>query len=205
MSAWNLALLAGWAVLLVNLGLTLRVVRRLRAEQELQEQVAALQHAPDVKVGGRAPRFRARTLDGNAVGLDDFADRAVTFLSVSPDCPTCRRELRGLMHLAKVAREKAGVEFVLVSDYGIAATNAWLQTMRQDDRVEVNAPVLAAPQATSDFLAAYNPRVITPFHVFVREDGTVGSRGPVGAGDWLKLRATWEETGMAAAVRRRAG
>jgi thiol-disulfide isomerase/thioredoxin len=205
MSAWNLALLAGWAVLLVNLAMTLRVVRKLRAEQELQERAAELQHAPDVEVGVPAPRFRARTLDGNAVGLEDFAGRPVTFLVVSPDCPICRRELRGLIHLAKLAREKAGVQFVLVSDYGITATNAWLQTLREEQRVEVDVPVLVAPPAVSDFLPAYDPRVLTPFHVFVREDGVVGSRGPVGAGDWLKLRATWEDAGMVAALRRSAG
>lgn len=89
--------------------------------------------------------------------------------------------------------------------YGITATTAWLQKMRQEQRVEVDVPVLVAPQPTSDFLPAYNPRVVTPFHVFVGEDGVVASRGPVGAGDWLRLRATWEDTGLGAALRRRAG
>jgi peroxiredoxin len=205
MSAWNAALLGAWIVLLVNLGLTLRINRKLRAEQELHERTAELQHVPDVEVGAPAPRFRARTLDGTGVGLEDFAGRAVVFLVVSPDCPTCRRELRGLVHLAKVARAKDGSQFVLVSDYGITTTRTWLQKLRDEQRVEVDVPVLVAPQTASDFLPAYDPRVVTPFHVFVDEDGIVASRGPVGAGDWLRLRARWDDSGTAAALRRRTG
>jgi AhpC/TSA family len=205
MTAWNAALLVAWVVLLVNLGLTLRVVRKLRTEQEAFRQAIELQQAPDLEVGRPAPAFHARRLDGTAVRREDFAGRAVAFLVVSPDCPTCRRELRGLLHLAKVARAQAGVEFVLVSDYGITSTQAWLQELDSEEQIRVDVPVLVAPTSVSDFLPAYNPRVMTPFHVFVREDGTVASRGPVGAGDWLKLRASWNDPGVAAAARRRAG
>lgn len=205
MSAWNVALLGAWAVLLINFGLTLRVVRKLRAEQAILEEAAERQDAPDLVVGTPAPDFRARTLDGAAVRSEDFAGRATAFLVVSPDCPRCRREIRGLLHLAKLARAKAGVEFVLVSDYGITATRAWLQELKQQEGVHVDLPVLVAPSAVSDFLAAYNPRVVTPFHVLVDEHGKVASRGPVGAGEWHKLRTAWADPQVTAALRRRAG
>lgn len=204
MSAWNVALLGAWVVLLIDLGLSLRVVRKLRAEQSIFEEAAKLQHAPDLVVGTSAPDFHARTLDGAAVRLGDFVAHPTAFLVVSPDCPRCRGELRGLLHLAKLARAKSGVEFVLVSDYGVTATRAWLQELEQHEHVHVDVPVLVAPSAVSDFLAAYNPRVLTPFHVLVDEHGNVASRGPIGAGDWVKLRAAWSDPEIAAAARRRA-
>lgn len=202
MSIWEAALLAAWVMLLVNLGLTLRVVRWLRAGQDVREQIAERQRAPDLALEAPAPGFRARTLAGAAVGLDDYRGRPVTFVFVSPECPACRREMRALVRLASVAREKAGVDLVLVSDFDGAATVAWLRSMSEDDRVRVDLPVLVAPPAVSDFVLAYNPRGVTPFHCFVTADGTVGSRGPVGAGEWLKLRGSWEGATMSAGVRR---
>jgi peroxiredoxin len=204
MTAWNVALLGGWVVLLINLGLTLRVVRKLRAEEASALDAGERQQLPDLDVGTPAPDFRARRLDGAAVRLADFAGRTTAFLVVSPDCPMCRRELRALLHLAKVARARAGVEFVLVSDYGITATRAWLEELQQQERLQVELPVLVAPSAASDFLVAYDPRVVTPFHVLVDEHGVVASRGPVGAGAWLKLRASWGDPQAAVAARRRA-
>ena len=53
-------------------------------------------------------------------------------------------------------------------------------------------------------LVTYNPRGITPFHCFVSADGVIASRGPVGAGDWQRLRGTWEGRSMRAAMRQTA-
>ena len=202
MSVWQAATLGAWVLLLCNFALTLRVVRRLRADDEQRQLTEELLHAPDLAVGAPAPPFRARTLDGDSVGLEDYAGRTVAFVVVSPECPTCRREIRGLVHLARVARENVGVALVLVSDFGPTATAAWLETVAREDRIAIDVPVLLAPPSVSNFLPQYDPRVVTPYYCLIDEDATVVSRGPVGAGEWLRLRGSWEGANVQTARRR---
>jgi hypothetical protein len=64
--------------------------------------------------------------------------------------------------------------------------------------------VIVAPPASSTFFPRYNPRVVTPFFCFVDRTGQVAARGPVGAGDWLRLRGAWEGTTTHAARQRMA-
>jgi peroxiredoxin len=175
--------------------LLLLVLRLLRASQRLSEHQrrwAALEHAPELPVGLPAPRFRARTLDGEPVGREDYADRDVVFLFMSPDCSTCRRELRGLTRLARAARERAGVELVIVSDGAPAQTHEWLRAACHEDGVELGLPVLVAPHQTTDFVPTYNARMLLPYFCLVDRVGIVRSRDLLGAGGWLKLRAQWE-------------
>ena len=116
----------------------------------------------------------------------------MAFVFVSPECGSCRRELRGLVRLRRLARERAGVNLVLVSDFGASETSRWLADVREREGVTVDMPVLVAPLTQSDLFASYNPRVLTPYYCVVDETGIVRSRDPVGAGDWLRLREEWE-------------
>src|SRR5689334_17709072 len=100
-----------WGVLLVNLALTLRILRWIRASNEarmasqppVEERQALVIDAP-------APEFKARTLAGQAMRLDDYAGRSIAFIFVSPACGHCRLEMPMLVKLAPLARKTAGVE-----------------------------------------------------------------------------------------------
>jgi len=194
-SVWYGAVLGTWLLLLVNLFLTVRVLRLLSAGEALREPPAERKRRRELAVGSPAPEFRAATLAGEVVGLDDYFGFPVVFVFVSPQSAASRSELPMLVRVARAARERAGVELTLVSDAGAAATQAWLRRVGDEDGVEVTLPVLVAPPSASDFIVDYNPSGVTPYHCFVQEDGTVGSRGPVGGSDWRALCRGWEAPG----------
>jgi hypothetical protein len=192
MTVWQAATVGAWALLALNLALTLRVVRRLRSEAEQLDLEKELERTPELSIGATAPPFRARTLHGGSARLEDYAGRRVAFVVVSPECPTCRREIAGLIRLAALARERAEVELVLVSDHGSESTAAWLDAVAREHRLKIELPVLCAPPSASTFITHYDPRIIRPYFCLLDADGTVAARGPVGAGEWLRLRGVWE-------------
>lgn len=116
----------------------------------------------------------------------------------------CRREIRSLVHLARVAQERANVGMALVSDFGPTSTADWVRRVENEDRIAIDLDVIVAPPASSTFFPRYNPRIVTPFFCFVDSTGQVAARGPVGAGDWLRLRGAWEGTTTHAARQRMA-
>lgn len=183
-----------WGVVLVNLGLTLRIVRLLRAQEALRKRTAAAEQRPELTVGGVAPEFVARTLAGESVSRRTYADRSVAFLFVSPHCGHCRRELPMLMSLAPLARQHADVTLVLVSDSSAAETHAWLTTIREEDGLAVDLPVLVAPRTMYDFVLIYNPRGLSPYYCLLDTQGMIQARGPLGTGDWPALQRAWGGT-----------
>lgn len=189
---WIVGLVTLWGVVLVNLLLTLRVISWLRGIEDLRNREAEMEELPELAVDEPAPEFRTKTLSGELVRLADYTGRAVAFIFVSPRCGPCRQKMPMLVELSASAKERAGVELVLVSDQGTAETHAWIGEMREEDGVEVNLPVLVAPRNTSEFLMSYDPRGLTPYFCFVNEQGIVKARGPLGADEWSRLKQPWE-------------
>jgi hypothetical protein len=183
------SLIALWSVVLVLLLLTMRVLRRLRAEDDLRSKAAELENAPPLPIGAPAPDFRARKLSGEPARLADYAGRAVAFIFVSPRCGQCRSEVRTLNRLAPLAKRQAGVELILVSDRGAAETSEWIIAIREEDGVEVPLQILVA---TSDLLRIYNPHGLLPYYCLIDEQGIVQARDPLGMGKWPELQRSWE-------------
>ncbi len=189
---WFISLIVLWGVVLVNLLLTLRVVRWLRAKEDLRERVAESEKLPELSIGMPAPDFKAKTLSGEAVRLATYVGRAMVFIFVSPHCGSCRRKMPLLVRLGIQAKERAGIEFVLVSDSSTAETYTWINTIREEDKVEVNLPILVAPDSISEFLNTYNPRGLSPYYCFMNAQGIVQARDPIDMGEWPKLQREWE-------------
>lgn len=186
------SLIALWAVVLVNLLLTLRAIRWLRDREVQLERNVERETLPELEVGTPAPNFRSKTLSGRSVRLADYVGRSVVFLFVSPHCGHCRKEVPALAKLGPLAQDRANVEFVLVSDSSTAETYSWIETIQQEDRVEVSLPILVAPLSTSDFVLTFNPRGLSPYFCLVDEQGVVRARGPIGTGKWPELKREWE-------------
>lgn len=182
-----------WGALLVNLALTLRILRWIRASNEarMADHDPEEEHPPLV-VGAPAPEFKARTLAGQAVRLDDYAGRSVAFLFVSPACGHCRMEMPMLTKLAPLAKKNASVEIILVSDWGPIVTQQWLETIRTEDGVEVQLPILLAPRGKTDFLDDYNPSHMTPSFCLLNAQGHIQALGHIPSTEWSKLKRTWE-------------
>jgi hypothetical protein len=198
MSVLPVTVLLAWLVLLLQLLLVLRILRYLHAAEAMREGFRARRRAQPLAAGGRAPHFHARTLDGAPVELGDFAGRGVVFVFTSPHCPSCQRELRGLVRLGRIARQLGDEEVVVVSDETPEATAAWLSTVRERDGVTVDLAVVVAPPDVSDLLPKYNPGLVTPSYCHIDADGTVLSAAPLGDGGWPALRAKWERGGVRA-------
>jgi thiol-disulfide isomerase/thioredoxin len=191
-TAWKMSLITLWAVTAANLLLTLRVVRWLRAMEDARKRSEQSQHAGSLLLPGTpAPNFRAKTLSGEPVRLADYVGRKVAFVFVSPHCGGCRQELPMLNRLGRLAAQRAGVELTLVSDVGAAETRRWLQSVRDDDGVEVDLPVLIAPYSSSNLLVTYNPSGLLPSYCFVDEEGIVQAAEPLGKGEWPRLQREW--------------
>jgi thiol-disulfide isomerase/thioredoxin len=189
---WQAIVVAGWAVLLLNLLLTLRVVRWLRSVREAQQLDNERAELPELPLGGPAPAFAVRELSGGSVKSSDYLGRETALIFVSPHCGPCRREVPGLMKLAGVAKQRTGAEILLVSDVGAGETQAWITRIEDEDQVEVTVPVLLASRNTSEFHARYNPRAVTPYFCHVDSDGNVTARGGLHSPAWAAIARRWD-------------
>ncbi len=197
-SVWVVVVLAGWAVLLLNLLLTLRVVRWLRSVQEAQRLDAERAELPELPIGEPAPPFRSRLLDGQLVSSEDYRGREVALVFVSPLCGPCRRELPGLSRLAEAAGQNAQAQILLVSDVSVTETEAWLHRLRTEDQVEVDLPFLLASRNSSQFHARYNPRAVTPYFCHLNSDGILTARGGLHSPAWTAIARRWGGSGRSA-------
>lgn len=191
-TVWLVSLGALWAVVLLNLLLTLRIVMWLRSVQETQRRDAERENLPELPVGEPAPDFRVRELSGRTVRLADYAGSETVLVFVSPHCGPCRREMPDLVGLGAAGQERLGARLVLVSDSSAAETQTWVDGIRQQDKVEVDLPILVAPQQSSELQTLYNPRAVTPYFCQLDSEGKVVARGLLNRGVWSALRRRWE-------------
>ncbi len=190
--AWEALAVAGWAVLLLNLLLTMRLVRWLRSYQDAGRLDSFRADLPELRIGELAPDFRARDLSGRIVTSGDFPGRDLALVFVSPECGLCRRELPGLAPLAGVAMA-AGTEIVLVSGGGAGETESWLDEISAENNVDLRSwRVLLAPARTSDFQIRYNPRALTPYFCHIDRAGMVTARGGLHTPAWAAVVRTWD-------------
>jgi hypothetical protein len=177
-------------VLLINTVLTLRLVRRLRAQDAIQDTLDHGSHTR-LSVGQVAPDFRAASLAGQEITHDRLAGRSVAFVFVSPSCGGCRNAIATVVQVAPLAQQAAGVQVVVVSDAGATKTRAWLDTLREEDDLRVAQPLLVAPLSQYDMIAHYNPDGLFPYFCLVDEARQVIAHGAVGRPDWEALVRTW--------------
>jgi hypothetical protein len=182
-----------WVAILLNLALTLRMLRWVRATNEVRmAQQEPVERRQALVIGAPAPEFKARTLAGQSVRLDDYAGRSVAFIFVSPACGHCRMEMPMLIKLAPLAKKNAGVEIILASDWGPVVTQQWIDTIQREDGMDVTLPILVAPRGKTDFLDDYNTDHITPSFCLLDAQSHVQTKGSIPSTEWGKLKRTWE-------------
>ena len=89
MDARELSLYALWAVVLLNLAITLRLLACLLPIVKMR-RAGPRGARTELRVGSIAPAFRAVTLTGEGVTERTYAGRLVAFVFVSPGCGGCR-------------------------------------------------------------------------------------------------------------------
>jgi len=166
---WALSIILLWILVLLNLLLTLGLVRRMNTVFPRRDLLKAGQPAPD---------FKAETLKGEAVTLATYAGRSVAFVFVSHDCQPCRTELPGLEALRPTAEQNA-IALILVSDADAETTQKFM------DEIHVSLPVLVAPRGSNTFFSSYKVRG-TPSYCLIGPDGKVRA-ADVGLMDFEEL------------------
>ena len=189
---WTVSLTVLWGVVFVNLLLTVRIVRWARAVEDADRRSIEMENVPELPTGAPAPAFSTKTLAGEPVNLASYAGRSVTFVFTSPLCGSCRDEMPLFVRLGKLAESRMNDRVVLVSDQGIAETNAWINTIQKEDNVKVDLQVLVARPGVSRFFNDYNPRGWTPYFCSIDSQGTVQARGLIGSDAWSELLLQWE-------------
>lgn len=183
----NASVLALWVVVLVNLGLTVRLVAWSRVAARADD--ARERFGPELTIGQQAPTFRARSITGERVTERTFAGSPTTYVFVSPNCGSCRSTVSKLQPFA-VAAGRQGTRVVVVSDTGTKRTSAWLDEIRSDGTTIVT-PVLTAPPPDSSMVEDYDGPGFIPYFCCVSPDGAVQARGIVGRDDWIALTQSW--------------
>ena len=154
-----------WLIVLANVFLTLALIRRLNRTGQSRLEIG-------LKAGTTAPDFTAQTLQGITKTLADYLGRAAVLIFVSPTCQPCRERLPMLQKTAAEARASE-VEFVLVSGGTLEETQAWNQ------EVDVQLPLLVAPQGRNPFFQDYQINR-TPTFCLLGADGKVHGSNIVG-------------------------
>lgn len=158
----TLSLVLLWIIVLLNLALTLALIRRAASGTGHVQ--------PDgIPKGRTAPNFVANTLSGEEVSLANFDNRSVFFIFISPDCVPCREALPSYGAL-QLKAQRAGVEMVLVSIGDIARTQSLI------DEFDIKIPVLVAPRESNAFFNDYKVTG-TPFFYLLNKKHKVESAG----------------------------
>ena len=202
MTLANTAIIFITCLTVLNLLLILRVITWLRSVQEIKERVSQGELSAEPEVGTRAPDFSAKMLTGEYVNLKNFLGQSTLFIFFSNECFRCRKEMPMLIKLARTAKARANVNFVLVSEVGVAETVRWRDWLLDEDKVDIDLPFVIAPPNLFDFFDVYNPRVITPYYCLVDEQGIIIARNPIGDNEWETLKQDWEGIIPLAAVAR---
>ncbi len=166
----NLVLL--WLVVLLNLLLTIALIRRFNRMSSFADMDVGLEK------GSLAPDFQAETLTGETVTLADYARKAVSLIFISPHCSPCLEKIPKLNALAAKA-EQAGVEMLLVNTDGDKA-----ETAAFVEKHKVTLPVLIAPSESNSFARDYKADA-TPSYCILNQNNYVEAAGV--------FESNWEE------------
>lgn len=191
-AVWETVVIAGWVLLVLNLLLTLRLVRWLRSYEDGRRLGDARAEIPELPIGEPAPAFRAKNLAGRTVRSEDYQGRELALVFVSSHCGICRREMPRLQALAAAARQSTGAEVVLVNGDGAGEVKSWVASLRDEDQVELTTPVLQASMRTSEVQARFNPRGLTPYFCHIDASGYVTARGGLHTSAWADIARRWD-------------
>lgn len=168
-----------WGVVILNLLVTLALVRRVNGLAQLLSNGGM---AP-LEKGKAAPEFRVQTLAGEEVGLATFAGRQPVFIFMHPACKHCREQVPALNELGPRAA-RSGVELYLV--FGAEMVDA--ETFVKE--YEIRLPVLVAPRPENPMTTDYRVSG-TPYHVLLDARGRVVSAGLLDK-EWEALTRRWQ-------------
>lgn len=177
-----------WILVLVNLALTILLLRRVNAQPQVQSSplIFGSEVSEFLKVGDDAPDFTAKTPQGDHVTFAQYAGQAVTFLFISVHCSPCRENLPRYLTIQTQARQ-SGEEFVLVN------TNEVNEAQTFINEFAITTPIIIATEGSNSFMDDYKAPGM-PFYCSIDAKGKVRSTGFPFEGNesWKLLTDLWE-------------
>ena len=172
-----------WCVVLLNLLLTLALIRKVNKRQS----AAMIDMPSGLPPGDVAPAFSAQTMNGESVTLDRYLGKELVMMFIAPSCGSCERALPRLNALYPAVKA-SGAELLLINNERELDGARELVT-----RFDLSVPLLLAPRAENSLWQDYQV-MGTPFFYHIDSQGEVlGSGFPSWeAGYWKKLVDSWE-------------
>lgn len=169
-----------WLIVLLNLLLTLALIRRIG--QPAQAQTTGLM---GLSAGDKAPDFTAHTPEGRPVTLANFLGRPTAFLFISPTCSACLTSLSDYVEAYALARQ-ADANLTLVVSATPKETGDFLA------QHGLSLPAVAAPYHDNPFMQTYKSSGF-PTYCYLDERGIVVHAGLLGS-EWQALVKSWRAT-----------
>jgi peroxiredoxin len=168
-----------WFVLLFNLLLTLVIIRRANATNQVKEEERLEE---GISVGIAASDFQAELLDGASLSLASVAGQPLLLLFISTGCKPCRELLTRLT----TASLQTNRTLLIVSRDDADQTRELVREF------QIPFPVAVAPEDTTTFFKDYNIS-LTPSYCLVDEKGLVQSSGVASANlnKWKSAIKPW--------------
>lgn len=164
-----------WALVLLNLLLTLALVRRVSA-------LPSMKTPEMLKVGEKAPAFALESFDGRLVTEADFTGRQKVMVFVAPGCGACRVQMSKLQELYPRAKA-SGIELLIVSLAQAGETQSYARELN------FTAPMLAAPPETNPLNHDYKVAG-TPSYYWIDAQNVIRAGGFLDE-EWEALTQTW--------------
>ena len=161
MSIFEISSIALWVVVLINLILTLAIIRHLS-----QQSATLVETLPK---GSIIPDFQAKSLDGKTVTYEDFSGKSLVLVFVSPSCGHCR-PIIGEVESLYASAVKEGFEIAFICDGDLDQTRSFV------DEMNITIPILSASRINNSFLKDYKIGGV-PTYVIADSDKKVSAAG----------------------------
>lgn len=167
-----------WIVVIINLMLTLALVRKVNS----MSQLGGLKQPSILDEGTEAPDFIVQNLEGEEVTQATYDDKERAMVFVSSSCGPCKDKMPELQELYPKAK-KAGVELLIFNLDDIETTRAYVEEL------EFNVPIFAAPRGVNSLSKVYKIPG-TPSYYIIDRRGKITSGGFLDE-KWEKLKSKW--------------
>jgi len=168
-----------WIVVLLNILLTLALVRRINALSKLD----GIRQPEMLKPGDTAPDFKVETLTGEKIQLSDLKRRSFAMVFVASGCGHCSVQMPSLDAAYEKAK-KSDIELVVMSLSDIDSTRSYISEL------DYKSPILVAPRDTNTLHVDYKVPG-TPCYYLVDREGKIKDGGFFDD-KWKALMQTWQ-------------
>lgn len=178
-----------WIVIIMNLGLTFVVIRRINgsdasdgldgtAEGESRPKSKRLEPLP---IGANIPDFVAQTISGESVSLKDYIGRKNLFIFIAPYCGPCE-ELMPLMEQKFEDIKKASYDLTYISTANLSMTQGFIKDYNITVPVLYISDMVEQEKLLDDFNISG-----TPAYFAFDAKGIVLRTGAANGGRWEKF------------------